>query len=390
MFTRIHFHHPHYFSRTISKDLRELFISVSMLEGAIAMVALFEPVYLFTLGFSVPEILLYFGALYALYVLLVPIGGRIVAHIGVRRGIVFASVSLIGYYLSLFAIAHAFWFVVPAILFYAVQKSLYWPAYHKDFVETSDTVNQGREISFIRSLVLAVNVAGPVIGGFVLAYASFSALFFVVIGLIIASNIPLFLTTTTLPRERFSIRRSWTMLVDSAHRRFTFAYIGFGEELVEFTIWPLFMFLILESTAGMGVYLGAGTFISSVLLLFVGKMTDRRKNQTHTFLTFGASLLSFSWLSRILIFSPIPLFIAHFAGNTVKSFSFVTLTTLSYEQARKEHPLAFGVLFEQSLAFGKAAIAFLLAGVFSFFGFFGVFLAAAAFSLLYAAFPRPR
>lgn len=386
-----HFHaHPHYFSREISKDLKELFFSVGILGFAVSMVALFEPVYLYTRGFSVPQILLYFAALYGVYFFIVPFGGRYIAHFGVRRSIFIASFFLIGYYLSLFAVEGSVWFVIPAILCGAFQKALYWPSFHKDFVETSDTANRGREVSVISSVALSVNVIGPIFGGFMLTYTSFPVLFSIAIVLIFLSNIPLFSTKTKLPREHFGVSRAWKTLLDPKHRQATFAYLGFGEELVQWTLWPLFLFLVIQSTTGVGLFLGIGTLASALLLLATGRITDKKKEYAHSFLRLSSSVLSLSWLSRIFIFFPLPAFASNLVGGMVKDFSFVTLATLSYVRARKEHPLAYGVFLEQSLAFGKAITGALLAGIFAFMGFLGVWLIAAAFALLYGAFPRSR
>ncbi|MFA6512241.1 MAG: MFS transporter [Patescibacteria group bacterium] len=389
IFQHLHIH-PHYFSRAISKDMKELFFSVGILGFAVSTVALFEPLYLYTRGFSVSEILLYFAVLYAVYFLVVPFGGKIVAHIGIRRGILIASFMLIGYYISLFAMEASVWFALPAILFGALQKTFYWPSFHKDFIETSDAVNRGREVSVISSVLLSVSVVGPIFGGIMLTYTSFPVLFSIAIVLIFLSNIPLFSTKTTLPKEHFSIVQSWKMLIEPAHRRVMIAYIGFGEEIVQFTVWPLFLFLVVDSTTDVGLFLGAGTLASALFLLLTGKYIDRRKDYKHSFLQLASGVLSLSWLVRIFVFLPLPAFTSNLLGGVVKDFSFVQLSTLTYERARKEHPLAYGVFIEQSLALGKALIGVALAALFVFMGFFGVWLVAAAFALLYGIYPRSR
>jgi len=75
MFKGFHLHLPHYFSKHPSRNLKELFWSVGLMDLGLAAVTLFEPIYLYTIGYSVTKIAIFYLLIYGAYFLLVPFIG---------------------------------------------------------------------------------------------------------------------------------------------------------------------------------------------------------------------------------------------------------------------------------------------------------------------------
>lgn len=141
---------PFYFRKHFSQQLGELYLSVAILDFALAAVILFEPVYLYQLGYSISHIMLYYVIVYSLYYFTAPLGGIFVARKGPERSIALSTFMLVGYYGSLLLLPNAevmFW-IAP--IFLMLQKTFYWPAYHTDFIQSSDQGERGKEdIKFI-------------------------------------------------------------------------------------------------------------------------------------------------------------------------------------------------------------------------------------------------
>ena len=185
MFNGFHLSQPHYFNRKLSKRLEELYFSVAILDFALAAVVLLEPIYLWQHGYGVTAIMLYYLVVYGLYFFLAPLGGKLVAEHGPERSIASSTVMLTGYYVSLLLLPmNPIWFWIAPV-FFALQKMLYWPAYHADFVDNSDGGECGKEYSALWSLTTVVYVLGPLAGGVIVSLFGFSMLFYLVIGLIL-------------------------------------------------------------------------------------------------------------------------------------------------------------------------------------------------------------
>src|SRR5207247_1058254 len=150
----------------LSTQLEELYMSVAIMEFAVAAISLFEPIYLWTLGYRVPQIAFFYLIVYVAYYPLVPLGGKFVAKFGHERSILISTFFYVGYYVALISIRwHPSLFALAPILF-ALQKTFYWPAYHFDFIRFSAREERGREFSGLWSLSTMMAVLGPIAGGF--------------------------------------------------------------------------------------------------------------------------------------------------------------------------------------------------------------------------------
>ncbi len=389
MFNLAAHHFPSYFHRKINRKLGGLYLAVTILDFSLAMVVLFEPVYLYHLGYSIQHILLYYIVVYGVYYFLVPIGGKIVAKYGPGRSIAASSVMLIGYYVSLLLVPQAPIFFWIAPLFFALQKMLYWPAYHTDFILNSDQGERGEEFSGLWSLSTVVYILGPALGGIIIQQAGFSVLFGLVMVLIILSNIPLFVVGTTYHGK---ITSYWNMLIQpfsKMHLRSTLAYIALGEELVMLTVWPIYIALAFASYEKMGGAIAVATLITAIVTLYIGKVVDRKQPQMA--LRIGGWLTILNWLVRPWIKTVGLVFSSETIGRIAKNTTFVTLTATSYNKALREgQVIERSVLFEQGFSLGKTFIAAAIIVISSVVSpFTAAFIAAGTVSFLYLLFiPR--
>jgi MFS family permease len=380
---------PSYFHKHLNKQMGNLYLATTILDFSLAMVVLFEPVYLYQLGYSIQHILLYYIVVYGLYYFLVPLGGKVVAKYGPSRSIAASSIMLIGYYVSLLLVPQfsiTFW-IAP--VFFALQKMLYWPAYHADFILNSDDNERGKEFSGLWSLSTIVYILGPALGGIIIQQAGFSVLFGLVMVLIMVSNVPLFIVGTTY---HGTLSSYWKMLIQpfsKLHLRSTLSYFALGEELILLVVWPIYLALTFTSYEKMGGAIAIATFITAIVTLYIGRAIDH--NQQSQALRWGAWATVANWLLRPFLKSVGLVFISDTTGRVAKNTTFVTLTATSYNKALREHQvIERSVLFEQGFALGKTCIAAVIIIISSFVSpFTASFVAAGAVSLLYLLFiPR--
>jgi MFS family permease len=390
MFKTFRANFPHYFSKHPSRELKELYWSVGLQDFAISAIALFEPIYLYTRGYSISHILLFYAAVYFAYIVLVPIGGRIAARYGFEHTILYSQFAYIAYYIALFALPYAPWLIFVAPLIFAVQKSLYWPAYHADFATFSAREQRGSEVSGMLTVNAIVSTLGPIVGGLILNFFGFGTLFVVVAFLLLASNIPLIKLKEVYDPAPFSYRTYWRLLWKPSHRRNAIAYLGFAEELVALVLWPIFIYLVVSEYSELGLLVALSTFVTSALVLAIGKLSDHIP-QTNI-LRFGSLAATMVWVLRAIVtLTPLRFLWLDTAGRTSKNLVIIPLMAMTYEHGVREDPLAIAVFFEQALAIGKFLVALLLIGLASVMDVWtAAFLTAAVASGLYALLKPPQ
>ncbi|MBI3572737.1 MAG: MFS transporter [Candidatus Kerfeldbacteria bacterium] len=384
----IHLPHslPHYFRRRFSKQLEALYLSVAMTDFALAAVVLFEPIYLYQLGFSLSHLMMYYIVVYGLYFFLVPMGGKFVARFGTGRSFILASIMLMGYYGSLWLVrGHPIFFWVAPV-FFALQKMWYWPAYHSDFIQSSDQGERGKEFSGLWSLSTMAYIVGPLVGGLLIKFSGFPALFTFVGILVILANVPLLMAKTHIQPEKFSYWHALRAPFARVHIKSTLGYVGLGEELVMMVLWPVFIYLTFRDYLSIGWAVSIATLVTALFTLYIGQRVDKGKQ--YQTLRRGAVLTSLVWLTRTIVRGIPTVFVSDTVGRVVKNSTFVPMTSITYERALREGQVVErSVFFEQGFAIGKSLTA---AGVILVLHFFAswnaIWLLTAVVSVLYLLF----
>ncbi len=380
----------HYFAPHPSQQMRELFLSRAMLDFATGSVMFFEPIYLHSIGFSIPQVLLFYGALYVLYFLLLPLGGKICRRHGYEHTILFSSPFLIIYYLSFFAIPQSRIFIPAAIVALAIQKILYWPGYHANFATWSDKVEQGREVSTMAVLAGLAATLAPAVGGLVIATWGFRPMFIFASVLILLSNVPLLRTPELFMPQAFSYGAAMRRIAAPEQRRKLVAFMGFGEELFALVAWPIFIAMVIPNYGSLGAVISIAMLVNVAATLYVGRVSD--DGGKVPVLRSGVLYAAASWAARVLVTGGFGVFLMDSFYRVAKNMVNVPLLALLYDDARNGQVMDEVVFFEMALSLGKIAAAFAGAAIFAFLPmpWTIVFFLAAGFTALFSAMPaRP-
>ena len=87
----IHAHFPHYFSFHLKKEIKEVYLQALMFNLGLAMTFMFEPIYLFNLGYSLQSILMFYGLVYVAYCFLIFVGAKFASIAGYKHSILLSS-----------------------------------------------------------------------------------------------------------------------------------------------------------------------------------------------------------------------------------------------------------------------------------------------------------
>ena len=372
--------------KKIRPEIKELFISTMILNFGLALIFVFEPIYLFRLGYSLQQIMLFWVIVYFFYILWIPLGAKVSEKFGYEHTMFYGTFFWILLYLGLYLIGShpIFFYITP--LFYAAQKSLYWPAYHANFSKYSDDSEEGREIGFLNILTSLTFIIGPAIGGLILHFWGFNILFILVAIIFLLSNVPMLLTKERFVSESVDYDYSFRRLFNKENRRKFFAYLGFGEEILVVVVWPIFISLFIEDLFSIGGMVAITTFITMLVTLIIGRMSDRIDKRK--ILRGGAFFYSLSWFIRLIVQTQWGIFLVDGFSRIFKNVVAVPLTAITYEDAKNHKVMNTVLTFELSLAIGKLITCVLVFTLLSFFGggllpFYIVFITAGLATWLY-------
>lgn len=335
----------------MKRQVREIFVSTVLVNFALAMVMIFEPIYLYQIGYSLQKIMFFYLLVYVPYFLIMPFGAKFSRAKGYEWGIFWGSLFFALAYLSLFFVAKMPWLFYLSPLIFAIQKMFYWPAYHAGFAKFSDDTEEGREVGTLSISTSLVYILGPAMAGFVISNWGYGALFAMASLIFVISNLPTLITQEKFRYKDFSYWQAYRELLSKENRRSFFAYLGFGEELIVLVLWPIAISLIITSILDLGLLVALATFITMLITLYIGKMSDSRYKKS--VLNLGSAFYAFSWFIRIFVVNQIGVFLVDTMSRLSKNIIMVPLTSITYERAKTKSVMSSVVFFEMSLVVGK-------------------------------------
>src|SRR5262245_9414662 len=143
----------HYFSHPVNQEVKEAYWYFFLANLALSLVFIFEPIYLYTLGYSLVRIMWFYVLVYVAYIILIGFGAKITSKIGYKHSILISNFLYVAYWITLYYIRfHPLLFFVAPV-FFALQKSFFWPAFDADVALHDGKKQQGREVGILFSIV---------------------------------------------------------------------------------------------------------------------------------------------------------------------------------------------------------------------------------------------
>lgn len=383
----------------LKRESTQFFLSVAIRYLAMGMVGIFEPVYLYLYFDSVAYVLLYWAAFSGIFALGVVYSGKFMARIGLKHTMLLSNFFYFGYFICLFFFGFAFWLVPLAIVLRAIGSTLFWPAFHTDFIRFTKGERRAGHVSKVSALSLVAGIASPLIGGVILAGLGYLTLFTVVLVTLFASSFPLFLSKERFEVYTDSYQGAWGRIFKNKDVTGALSSLGI-EAGADFYLWPIFIFVLGVNYEAMGGISTASLLIAALFALYMGRITTE-KNKAHL-LNIGSGLLSLAWFFKIFVSNTFTAFLGQNFYRVCKTYALIPFRTTLYDKADEKRSEAdeFIVYREIVIHFTRFVFFFLLAGLFFLFtsqgvgaaqlirgAFVFIMIAALGFSLLSK--PRP-
>lgn len=332
-------HYLHFFR---NRELNELYASIAIRSFAMAMIGLFVPIYLYQLGYSFASIFLFYAIASLTHAIFTIPSARIAAKFGIKHTIFFSTPFLILFLFLLYSLDKFSWPLPFIGIIVGISTSLFWIGYHVDFSKFSNKKQRGKEIGFSKIVASVFSALGPIVGGLILTFLGFKALFLLSSFLLVGAVVPLFFSREIHEPITFSFKGFFKgqKIKDSL------GFIGHGiEDGINAVIWPLFIFLFIlgQKYTSLGLAYSLTFFFSIVFVFLIGKFSDLYRR---TLLKIGSIANAIVWIIRSFIVTPIQVFVLNSFYGLSKTSMEIPFDAISYDKANKSDILKFITLRE--------------------------------------------
>jgi MFS family permease len=340
------------------KELDEIIVTFIIRNFAVALFALFLPVYFWTLGFGIGDIAYFFVMFFLTHIIGFALVARLAAKIGLKHSLALNVPAMIVTFYMLHSISTFNWPLEAIAIMFGLAQSAFYLPYHVEFSKFSDYRHRGRELGLSMSLSYFFAILAPILGGVIITFYGFPALFLVASVVFFVSIIPLFLSGDVFEPLEFS----FSDLFSHRLRSFFTMNIGRGmRDIGLIVLWPLFVFVILGTVLSLGIISTASGVVVVIITLYIGKLVDMRKIKS--LLRWSSIIEAVFWFIRGFVLTPIQMFMADFIGRTGFLMSDTTIHSVLYEKANKRKRVEMIIFTEAYLNVGRILALVLLIAV---------------------------
>lgn len=340
----------------------QLFISKRLIHGAAAALAgIFVPIFLYeTSGNSFVMVGGYYALLSLMYVLLLVPSMRITNWIGFSRTLVLSGVCSIVTYAILFYLTpeNMMTLLWPLAIAIVAFRLFHWVPFHVDFALFTNAGERGKQVSLSFAAIAFMGAVGPILAGFIVAQAGYSALFGTIIVLLIAATISYSYVPETPTHFDWSWSETWNHFRAKERRGLIVGEFANGAEIiVNLVVWPIFLYTILNGDLfSIGALSTIIVGITIILQLLLGRYLDGKSDTKQKTLKVGSTLYAIGWIFKIFVLSAAQVFFVGLYHNIVKIFTQTPFSAIMYDMSADQGSLVdeFTVLREMANHSGRA------------------------------------
>lgn len=346
-----------------NKELRKGFLGLyfGRMSMAIAngLIGIFLPIFLYNiLEGNVSLIMMYYGLTGLAYVFLVAFGAQFLNKFGFRKSLVLGSL--------LAAVVNAAYFFATkenaltllslSLISLVLFRMFFWIPFHVDFAIFTNKGKKGGQVGLMLGTMTLVGIAGPMIAGYIIQNWSIQILFFISVLVYVFSMIPFRMVPRTNERFSWSYTKVWRELFAKKNRGIVWASMAVGaEDIIGFTVWPIFIFILLK-----GNYFQVGALesiivgVTVLLQLMFGHYLDRI-GKKHKMLKTSSILYALGWIVKIFVATAVQVFVVGLYHRITKVLTDTSYDAIFYETAADQgHYIdEYTVLSEMAINIGR-------------------------------------
>ena len=339
-----------------------MFVSLSLRTFALSLIGIFVPVYLYTLGYSIREILL-FVLLYHLFHALSSIflAGKLAKRFGVKH-LMLLAMPFLFLHLVLLALLPSYVVIPLAVvsLLAGIGNSLYWVGYHSEFGKFSDKKHRGKQVGTANIVSAVAAALGPLIGGLIIVAFGYIALYVVVFAVLALAVVPLFLSKDFKGKKKYEIKK---VFVNRSFRQDYLPQFMWGiAGAIFLSIWPLIIYFsgAFPEEAGLGMIFTITFIVGLFGAIVVSKLVDKMKNWFNL-AKVGNVVFTGVWIIRAFANSTGMFYISEILGGLNRYFAIIPLEKHVYNRISKSRNVVEYVVFkESSYHFTATVVMFIL------------------------------
>lgn len=291
----IHQHHAHYHIPRL-REMGKVYWCHSFGAFAISLTAIFIPIFLIKSGLSINEVLVFCTMQYLFASLLQYPSVRLIQYIRPHQIIAIGTITVALFFYLLSTLPLTITNLILLAFVWAIQHSVYWGTFHYIFGLARGHERTSRKVAGLDAIVITLTTIAPAVGGIIATAFSISYTYSLTIVLLVVAVIPMI--SRKKGPSKSKIRTSLHQIKQI--RRDIFANFCAGTaQAAESVIWPLFIFFIITSYAGIGILSSVIAISSVVVTLFVGARSE--VNGEKLYINHGIVTYSITSLGRAAV-----------------------------------------------------------------------------------------
>ncbi len=343
--------------KSLNDPMNKLYFYLAMLTFVKSLIGIFVPVYLYKLGYSLVEILLYTIGIGFMYLILIPISIKTINKIGFKYTLLLTTPIYLFHIVTLNFLDSGILFYHLSWISFGIYVSFFWPAMHSEIAVSGSKKHRGSQLGTLQIISTIVATLAPLIGGIFLDSVGYGYLLILAFFILFIGFIPLFFSKDIKINDYdFNYLDYLRLIKDKKTKNSKLAFISEGIELsiIGVHIWPILVFILLsQSFVKFGMLLSAVSILSVIFILYFKKFIDNNdKNKTLNMIT---KVMSFNYLlkSLVLFMGSFFLYFVETIGKLVQNTFSISYYSIFYNNASKMEYLDYIILRELYLHISK-------------------------------------
>lgn len=340
---------------SILKDKRPIYrvyITHTLRSIALSIISIYVPIFLFTLGHSLADIILFYTLFHVSGLLLtIFVFSKLIEKFGPLFALKVGNIAQVLFFLLLLALS-----AVPALYWGiavvgGIATFAYWLPLNMILLRNADFNKMGSDLGKFFALPKAFKIVGPLLSAALIPFVGFWPIFILASVGVVLSYFPLVGIQTSDIKVTFRLKQMWMALKERGH---LFVLEGFDNVLEESEwFWGIYVYLLIGSLATPGIVGSLEAIGGALFIFFVGKHANKH---AHKMILMGAALFVMISIFRIYIEVPVWAYVATLAGSFAMTFFFVPYTATIYRAVKHKNEEEFIILREIPTVLGRVVM----------------------------------
>lgn len=277
-----------------------------------SLIAVFIPIVLLQIGYSLEEVILYYLMFFVINIPLNFLARWLIKKIGARLVLIAGLVFLVAFFLTLYSLGPNNWPWLLLIAFFAaIYDALYWVANNFLFIKSSKhDENISKDISALQIVRRIARILAPAFGALVLIFFNHQVLILISVFVLSLSIIPLFYMKDVpdKPQRKQKTFREFFNSWDTYKDYLSNGCYGI-HNAAESIIWPIFIYTLFDSIESVAALPIIISFTAMFFTFYAGRVQKQDRGKVMGLASF---LLALIWILRIFVTNGAFLYISVF------------------------------------------------------------------------------